>query len=89
MQRAPVRRLARRRAASVEDLEAAIRVAVLNRQWLRERRADEYEVEANRLELVGLQWELSYALIERHASDLAKRRAARRRALLLEPANAA
>lgn len=78
-----------RRAASVEELEAAIRLAVLSRQRLRERCAGEYEVEANRLELVGLQWELSYALIERHAAELSKRRAARRRRLLLEPATAA
>jgi hypothetical protein len=59
----------------VEEIECAIREAVLQRQRLRQRGAGEHAVERNRLELVRLQQEFSYALIERHcrvSADIAR-----------------
>jgi hypothetical protein len=50
----------------VDDIDRRIRTLVAERQELRTRGASAEELEANRRELVRLQWELSRALIERH-----------------------
>lgn len=55
--------------ASVECLEATLRVLVAERQALHERSAGRDELETNRLRVVGRQQELSRALIERHRSQ--------------------
>ena len=55
--------------ASVECLQAALRVLVAERQALHERRAARDELEANRLQLVGRQQELSRALIDHYRSQ--------------------
>jgi DNA-binding response OmpR family regulator len=52
--------------ASVEELQARIRVLVARRQALRERGAGREVLERNRLQLVRCQLQLSRALIERH-----------------------
>ena len=54
--------------ASVEHLQTALRVLVAERQALHRRGAVRGELEANRLQLVGRQQELSRALIDRHRS---------------------
>ena len=64
------------RTLSVEELRARIGALVAERQALRDRRADPVVLERNRLELVGCQWELSYALIARHVAPRAARDAA-------------
>ncbi len=51
---------------SVEDLLERIGSATTERQALRDRGAAAEAIEANRIELARLQWELSYALIERY-----------------------
>ena len=54
--------------ASVESLQTALRVLVAERQALHQRDAVRDELEANRLQLVGRQQELSRALINRYGS---------------------
>lgn len=51
---------------NIDVIDTRIRALVAERQELRTRRAPWEELEANRRELVRLQWELSRALIERH-----------------------
>jgi hypothetical protein len=46
-----------------------LRQLVLERQALRERGAATDELERNRLEIVRVQWKLSYAFIELHRPD--------------------
>ena len=53
---------------SVEYLQAALSVLVADRQALHERGAVRDELEANRLQLVDRQQELSRALIDRYRS---------------------
>jgi hypothetical protein len=52
--------------ASVECLQAALRVLIAERQSLHERGAGRDELEWNRLQLVGRQQQLSRALIDRY-----------------------
>jgi hypothetical protein len=63
----PPRRFKRgSRLRSVEELSAVIAELAAERQSLRARGADEGVLERNRIKLARAQWELSYALIERH-----------------------
>ena len=64
------------RRSSVEALLARIDGLARERQDLRGRRAPARALERNRRALVRSQWELSYALIERHLSPPAARDAA-------------
>jgi hypothetical protein len=50
----------------IDDIDRRIRALVAERQELRARGASREELEANRRELVRLQWELSRALIDSH-----------------------
>jgi hypothetical protein len=52
--------------AEVECLQEAVRKLVEERQALQDRNAGRAELESNRLELVGKQRQLSYALIARY-----------------------
>jgi hypothetical protein len=61
---------------SVEQLEEGIRRLVTERQALRGRGAGRSQLESNRLELVRLHWQYSYALIASHLAGLADRAAA-------------
>lgn len=56
----------RRKAVSVETLEAQIGGLVAERQSLRERAAEAEVLEQNRQRLARAQWELSHALIARY-----------------------
>jgi hypothetical protein len=62
-------RFAARRAPSVEALLEQLDVLSRERQELRDGNAAVDELERNRLEIVGAQWELSRALIRRHLSE--------------------
>ncbi len=62
----PHSRFRRRGSPSVEELEARIAALVVRRQTLRERGASEAALERNRRRLARCQWQLSFALIERH-----------------------
>ena len=68
--RAPAKR------STVEALLARIDVLARERQELRGGHAPPGALERNRLALVRSQWELSYALIERHLPPSAARDAA-------------
>ena len=54
---------------NVESLQTALRVLVAERQELHQHGAVRDELEANRLQLVGRQQELSRALIDRYRSQ--------------------
>jgi hypothetical protein len=69
-------RFRRRGRASVEELEARIALLVARRQELRERGAAPAALERNRRQLARSQWELSFALIERHLPEPDASRAA-------------
>ena len=56
---------------SVEALQSEIGVLCVERQRLRATGAEEHDLERNRLEIARLQWELSHALIGRHARSAA------------------
>jgi hypothetical protein len=58
---------------SVAQLEEGIRGLVTTRQALRDRGAGRSQLESNRLELVRLQWQYSYALIGSHRAGLGDR----------------
>ncbi len=55
--------------ARIERLEDDLRTVVAERQTLREQGASPTELETNRLELVRLQWQLAYALIDRRLPE--------------------
>jgi hypothetical protein len=58
--------------ANVECIERTIRRLVAERQTLHEHDASRNELESNRLELVGRQQQLSYALIDRYLGRAAR-----------------
>jgi septal ring factor EnvC (AmiA/AmiB activator) len=62
------------RRAVVEELQEQIASLVCERQDLRAFEASRASLEQNRLQLVRSQWDLSQALIERHAGQPAWRR---------------
>ena len=62
-------RFRRSRPASVEALQERIGALVARRQELRERGARAETLERNRRQLARCQWELSFALIERHLPE--------------------
>jgi len=61
------------RRAVVEELQEQIADLVCERQGLRTFGASDASLEQNRLQLVRSQWDLSQALIERHARQHLKR----------------
>jgi hypothetical protein len=61
---------------TVEELNASISRVIVERQYLRGNGERKTALEQNRLELVRLQWELSYGLIERHTPTRVARQAA-------------
>ncbi len=60
----PISRSSSRR--TVEELLAHIERLTARRQQLRAEQAPPGELERNRLDIAGAQWELSYALIDRY-----------------------
>jgi hypothetical protein len=54
---------------NIDALTTLLRDLVLERQALRDRGAAADEIEANRLEIVRVQWQLSYALAELHSHE--------------------
>jgi len=62
--------------AGVEALLERIRLLTVERQQLRAETAPAGALERNRLAIAYLQWELSYALIERYLPALAAQSAA-------------
>jgi hypothetical protein len=54
---------------SVMQLNQKLRRLVLARQALRDHGAAADQIERNRLEIVRVQWKLSYAFIELHRPD--------------------
>jgi hypothetical protein len=66
MRNMPPPRFRRTGRASVEELESRIGALVVRRQALRERGAGAEALERNRRQLARCQWELSFALIDRH-----------------------
>jgi hypothetical protein len=52
--------------SKVETLQRELSALVAARQELHAARASQEQLEQNRLEIAQRQWELSYALIERH-----------------------
>jgi hypothetical protein len=68
-----------RRRTDVENVEALLdRIQSLasERQLLRARGAGELVLERNRVQIARAQWQLSYALIQRHLPALAEQNAA-------------
>jgi hypothetical protein len=57
---------------NIDGLTTMLRDLVLAREALRERGATADEIEANRLEIVRVQWQLSYALTELHSHELGR-----------------
>jgi hypothetical protein len=60
---------------TVETLTQHISMLATERQTLRTNGASEDALEHNRMEIAGAQWELSYALIERHLPNSAEQAA--------------
>jgi hypothetical protein len=56
---------------SVETLLERLEALTLERQQLRARSAARDDLEHNRMKIARTQWELSYALIERHLPGVA------------------
>jgi hypothetical protein len=65
-----VMRLSESLPMNIDALTTLLRDLVLERQALRDRGATADEIEANRLEIVRVQWQLSYALTELHSHEL-------------------
>jgi hypothetical protein len=55
---------------NIDVLTTQLRELVLERQALRDRGAAADVIEANRLEIVRVQWQLSYAVAELHSHEL-------------------
>jgi hypothetical protein len=62
-------RFRRSRSSSVETLQDRIGALVAQRQALRENGANPETLERNRRQLARCQWQLSFALIERHLPE--------------------
>ena len=63
----PLTRIRRRRASrTVETLTELLQMLTRERQDLRDTGAGAITLERNRLAIANVQWELSYALIDRH-----------------------